>query len=146
MNIKNKLIVFFIFISIFILASITIRNQIKTNFYLLTAKKELALGNLIAITFISGFIFSSTLTLITKNNLEKSSDNDLINENEFDKYIDKNITDEFQPDRPPERDVRESQPTISVNYRFVDQESDSYNIKKNQTTNNNDWLNNDNDW
>ena len=146
MNIKNKLIVFFIFISILILASITIRNQIKTNFYLLTAKKELALGNLIAITFISGFIFSSTLTLINKNNLEKSSDNDLINENEFDKYIDKNITDEFQPDRPPERDVRESQPTISVNYRFVDQESDSYNIKKNQTTNNNDWLNNDNDW
>ena len=151
MNIKSKLIVIFIFISIIILASITLKNQIKTKFYLLTSKKELALGNLIAITFISGFTFSSTLGLITKNNLDKSSDNNINNEDEFDKYIDKNITDEFQSDRPPERDVRESQPTISVNYRFVDQESDSYTSQKSQTKNNNlrnnsNWLNNDEDW
>ena len=55
-------------------------------------------------------------------------------------------------DRPPERDVRESQPTISVNYRFVDQDNKTTNSRKtkkannNITNENNDWLDYDNEW
>ena len=56
---------------------------------------------------------------------------------------------DLETNRPPERDVRESQPTISVNYRFVDKNNKSYGSKKtrtNLTNEENDWANYDNEW
>ena len=54
MNINKKLIVSFIFIFIFILSILNIKNPEKTKFYLFTSKtEEISLGNLITITFIS---------------------------------------------------------------------------------------------
>tara|TARA_B100000674_G_scaffold57540_1_gene40107 strand:- start:624 stop:1085 length:462 start_codon:yes stop_codon:yes gene_type:complete len=153
MNIKNKFIAFFIFILIFTLSILNIKNPEKTKFYLFTSKTDqISLGNLITLTFISGFTFSSLLTLISKKNLHASSDDNFINDEEIDQSEDDTTYQKFKSDRPPERDVRESQPTISVNYRFIDQDDDSYNskntFKKTSNVNNedNDWLNKDDTW
>ena len=153
MNIKNKLIAFFIFILIFTLSIFNVKNPEKIKFYLFTSKNEqISLGNLITLTFVSGFTLSSLLTLISKTNLQASTDDNFINYDEIEQKVENNTYQEFKSDRPPERDVRESQPTISVNYRFVDQDDDLYNSKNNsKKTNNvnnedNDWLNNDDSW
>ena len=153
MNIKNKLIAFFIFILIFTLSIFNVKNPDKIKFYLFTSKKEqISLGNLITLTFVSGFTLSSLLTLISKTNLQASTDDNFINYDEIEQSVENNTYQEFKSDRPPERDVRESQPTISVNYRFVDHDDDLYSSKNNsKKTNNvnnedNDWLNNDDSW
>ena len=150
MNINKKLIVSFIFIFIFILSILNIKNPEKTKFYLFTSKtEEISLGNLITITFISGFSFSSVLSLISKNNSQELLENNFTNYEEIDKSDENNFSQDLNSNPPPERDVRDSQPTISVNYRFVDQDNNSYSSKK--TTNNpnnedNDWVNYDNEW
>ena len=153
MNIKNKFFVFYIFFSILTLSVIYIKNPEKTKFYLFTSKtEEISLGSLITITFLSGCTFSSLLTLFTKNNSQKSLDDNFINDEESDKEDNYNLREEEKYDRPPERDIRESQPTVTVNYRFVDQKNNSYDSKniKNTTDNpyndDNDWFNNDNEW
>tara|TARA_Y100000589_G_scaffold10560_1_gene8747 strand:+ start:1184 stop:1645 length:462 start_codon:yes stop_codon:yes gene_type:complete len=153
MNFKKKFIISFIFLSILTLAIINVKNPEKTKFYLLTSNtKEITLGNLISITFITGFAFSSFLNLLYKSNSEKILDNNFNNDENIDNSTEDNISQEFISDRPPERDIRESQPTISVNYRFVDKEEDPFISKKNKTSTknlnreNNDWLNNNNDW
>ena len=153
MNIKNKLITFFIFFLILTLSTLNIKNPEKTKFYLFTSKlEEISLGNLITITFASGFTITSLLTLISKNNLQKSIVDNFSKDENID-MSDENISSqELEYDRPPERDVRESQPTISVNYRFVDQGTNSYiskNTKKtsdNPNSQDNDWVNYDNEW
>ena len=153
MKIKNKLIGFFIFSIILTLLILNIKNPEKTKFYLFTSKtEEISLGNLITITFICGFSFSSLLNLISKNDSQESLENNFTNYEEIDKSDNNNFSQEFNSNRPPERDVRESQPTISVNYRFVDQDNNS--LRSNETTktinnsNNedNDWVNLDNEW
>ena len=150
MNINKKLIVSFVSFSIFILSILTIKNPEKTKFYLFTSKtEEISLGNLITITFIAGFSFSSVLSLISKNNSQELLENNFTNYEEINKSDENNISQNLNSNPPPERDVRDSQPTISVNYRFVDQDNNSYSSKK--TTNNpnnedNDWVNYDNEW
>ena len=153
MNINKKLIAFYIFFSIFILSILNLKNPEKTKFYLFTSKtEEISLGNLITITFIAGFSFSSVLSLISKNNSQESLENNFTNYEEIDKSDENNFSQDLNSNRPPERDVRESQPTISVNYRFVDQDNNS--LRSNETTktinnsNNedNDWVNLDNEW
>ena len=153
MNIKNKLVGFFIFSSILTISIINIKNPEKIKFYLFTSKvEEITLGNLITLTFISGFTFSSLLTLMSSNNSEELLEDKLINDKEMDKSDKNDFSHEFEPNRPPERDVRESQPTVSVNYRFIDQNNNSYNSKDTKKTINNlnnddnDWENYDNEW
>ena len=153
MNNNKKLIVFFIFFSIFILSILNIKNPEKTKFYLFTSKtEEISLGNLITISFIAGFSFSSALSLISKNKSQETLENNFTNDEEIEKSNKNNFIQELNTERPPERDVRESQPTISVNYRFVDQDNNSYNSKNAAKTINypnnddNDWVNYDNEW
>jgi len=153
MNIKSKLITFFIFFSILTLSILNIKNPEKIKFYLFTSKtEELSLGNLISITFISGFTFSSLLTLLSKNNSQDSLEENFINDEGVNMPDENNVAQELDYKRPPERDIRESQPTISVNYRFVEQDNNSYSSKNtNEKINNlnneeSDWVNNDNEW
>tara|TARA_Y100001978_G_scaffold160877_1_gene147080 strand:- start:131 stop:583 length:453 start_codon:yes stop_codon:yes gene_type:complete len=150
MNINKKLIAFFIFFSIFTLSILNIKNSEKTKFYLFTFKtEEISLGNLIAITFISGFTFSSALSLISINNSEETPEDKFTNYEEINNSDENNFSQELDSNRPPERDVRETQPTISVNYRFVDQDNNSYSSKKiinNNNSQDNDWVNYDNEW
>ena len=153
MSNNKKLIAFYLFFSIFILSILNLKNPEKTKFYLFTSKtEEISLGNLITITFISGFSFSSLLNLISKNDSQKSLENNFTNFEEIDKSDNNNFSQEFNSNRPPERDVRESQPTISVNYRFVDQDNNSYRSQEtaktinNSNNEDNDWVNFDNEW
>ena len=153
MIINRKLIAFYIFFSIIILSILNLKNPEKTKFYLFTSKtEEISLGNLITITFISGFSFSSLLNLISKNDSQESLENNFTNYEEIDKSDNNNFSQEFNSNRPPERDVRESQPTISVNYRFVDQDNNSYRSQEtaktinNSNNEDNDWVNFDNEW
>ena len=148
MIINKKLISFFLISSILTLSILNIKNPEKIKFYLFTSKtEEISLGNLITITFISGFLFGSVFSLISKNNSQDLIENNFNNNEEIDKSDENNYSQELNSNRPPERDVRESQPTISVNYRFVDQDND-YSSSKNNNTNNevNDWVNYDNEW
>ncbi len=153
MNINRKLILFFIFLQIIILSILNIKNPEETKFYLFTSKTEdISLGNLITISFISGFSVSSLLSLISKNNSQESVEKNFTNNEEIDKSDENNLSQELNTNQPPERDLRESQPTISVNYRFVDQDNNSYSSKKTTKSINypnnedNDWVNNDNEW
>ena len=153
MNINKKLIVSFVFFSIFILSILNIKNPEKTKFYLFTSKtEEISLGNLITITFIAGFSFSSVLSLISKNNSQELLENNFTNYEEIDKSDENNFSQDLNSNPPPERDVRDSQPTISVNYRFVDQDNNSYRSQEtaktinNSNNEDNDWVNFDNEW
>ena len=51
---------------------------------------------------------------------------------------------------PPQRDIRDTQPTISVNYRVIKNTQDNnLNNKVNSSKNNedrNDWIDDSNDW
>ena len=153
MNINKKTITASIFFSIFILSIINLKNPEKTKFYLFTSKtEEISLGNLITMTFIAGFSFSSVLSLISKNNSQELLENNFTNYEEIDKSDENKFNQDLNSNPPPERDVRDSQPTISVNYRFVDQDNNSYGSKNtkeiidNPYNEENDWLNNDNEW
>ena len=150
MNINKKLIAFYLFFSIFILSILNLKNPEKTKFYLFTSKtEEISLGNLITITFIAGFSFSSVLSLISKNNSQELLENNFTNYEEIDKSDENNFSQDLNSNPPPERDVRDSQPTISVNYRFVDQDNNSYSSKKttdNPNNEDNGWVNYDNEW
>ena len=147
MNLKKNLIVFFIFLSIVSLAIINIKNTEKTKFYIFTSKTEqLSLGSLITVAFISGFTFSTLLTLISKNNSKESLEDSFIDDEEIETSYENNNSQELESKRPPERDVRESQPTISVKYRFVDQDNNYNNTKNNSNNDDNDWLNYEDEW
>ena len=150
MNINKKLIISFVSILFFILSILNIKNPEKTKFYLFTFKtEEISLGNLITLTFVSGFSFSSVLSLISKNNSQESLENNFTNYEESDVSDENNFSQETNSNRPPERDIRESQPTISVNYRYVDQDNNSYSSKgtiNNLNNEDKDWENYDNEW
>jgi len=74
-------------------------------------------------------------------NILESRLKDLYENNEED--LDSNV------EIPPQRDIRETQPTISVNYRVVKNMNDN-NSKKDRNysdlDNQDDWNNSDNDW
>ena len=51
---------------------------------------------------------------------------------------------------PPQRDIRDAQPTISVNYRVVKNTEQNYSKRDQDYSkspdNLDDWVNDDNDW
>ena len=67
-----------------------------------------------------------------------------------DDFVSNKNEEEMEPkvEMPPQRDIRETQPTISVNYRVVKNMNDNY-LKKDQSYSNqdikDDWDNADND-
>ena len=82
------------------------------------------------------------MIVIKKNTLENIEDiiEPLNNEEEMKSNL----------EMPPERDIRDSQPTISVNYRVI-KNSEENNSKNDQNYSNNydykdDWDNDVNDW
>ena len=121
-------------------------NNQKTSFrYFKWTVQEVSIGKLITISFFSGLIVSTllntTFTSLKKNNFE-NVENDFISQND-EEDMEPNI------DMPPQRDIRETQPTISVNYRVVKNMNDN-NLQKDRSftnpDNKDDWDNADNDW
>jgi len=144
---KKYLLLTLFFIIIFQFLLYTNNNQ-KTSFrYFKWTLVEVTIGKLISISFFSGLFVSTLLnTTITSTSFRKKTF-----ENVEDDFVSNSNEEEMEPnvEMPPQRDIRETQPTISVNYRVVKSMNDN-NFKKDQSYSNqdikDDWDSADNDW
>ena len=144
---KKKYLLFtFFLIIIFQILLYTNNKQRVSLRYLKWTVQEVSIGKLISISFYSGLFISAFLnTTITgnkKNTLENTEENyEPLNDEED---IKSNV------EMPPQRDIRDSQPTISVNYRVVQNGEENYSKSdqnsSEKSANKNDWVNEDNDW
>ena len=144
---KKKYLLLTLFLIIIFQTLLYTNNNQKTSFrYFKWTLQEVSIGKLISISFFSGLFISTllntTITSFRKNTYENVED-DFVSLNNEEK-IDSNV------EMPPQRDIRETQPTISVNYRVV-KNMDDNNLKKDRNYSNNpdnkdDWDNGDNDW
>jgi len=143
---KKYLLLTLFFVIIFQILLYTNNSQ-KTSFrYFKWTLQEVSIGKLISISFFSGLVVSTLLnTTITSTSSRKKTF-----ENVEDDFVSNN-EEEMEPnvEMPPQRDIRETQPTISVNYRVVKNMNDN-NFKKDQSYSNqdieDDWDSVDNDW
>ena len=145
---KKKYLLLTLILIIIFQILLYINNNQKTSFrYFKWTLQEVSIGKLISISFFSGLFISTLLnTTITSTSFRKKTF-----ENVEDDFVSNNNDAEIEPnvEIPPQRDIRETQPTISVNYRVVKNMNDN-NLKKDRnysnTNNNDDWDNADNDW
>ena len=145
---KNKGFIITIFIIIQII--LFINNNQKTSFRYFTWNiQEIKIGKLIAISFVSGLFISTVLNntkkIILINNLKKKDEY----YEDPEEYKNEEQTT-FNPEMPPQRDIRETQPTISVNYRVIKNNSEN-NIKYEEDLPNkegyqDDWINDEDEW
>ena len=151
MNYKKKSLIISIFLIIIIQILLFVNNKQKSSFrYFIWNVQEISIGSLICISFVSGFIMSSILK-ITLNN--KVPANYINGEEKKNGANDNFLNEEDDNDSfeiPPQRDVRDPQPTISVNYRVIKNNGETELNDRNQnstnTTYQDDWTNNDNEW
>ena len=146
---KKKYLLLTLFLIIIFQILLYTNNNQKTSFrYFKWTLQEVSIGKLISISFFSGLFVSTLLnTTITSTSFRKKTF-----ENVEDDFVSNdNNEEEMEPnvEMPPQRDIRETQPTISVNYRVVKNMNDK-NFKKDQSYSNqdikDDWDNADNDW
>ena len=145
---KKKYLLLTVFLIIIFQILLYTNNNQKTSFRnFKSTLQEVSVGKLISISFFSG-LFVSTLfnTTITSTSFRKKTF-----ENVEDDFASNNNEEEIEPsvEMPPQRDIRETQPTISVNYRVVKNMNDN-NFKKDRNYSNpenkDDWGNLDNEW
>ena len=144
---KKKYLLLTLFLIIIFQILLYTNNNQKTSFrYFKSTLQEVSIGKLISISFFSGLFVSTLLnTTITSTSFRKKTF-----ENVEDDFVSNN-EEEMEPnvEMPPQRDIRETQPTISVNYRVVKNMNDN-NFKKDLNYSNpdykDDWDNADNDW
>ena len=143
---KKYLLVFFFLIIIFQTLLYTNNNQNTSFRFLKWSVQEVSMGKLISISFFSGLFMSallnSTNISFVQNDLENTEENYENQNNET--YIKSNV------EIPPQRDVREAQPTISVNYRVV-KNSEENNLRNdenysNKAENKDDWNYSEDDY
>ena len=146
--INKKKLLFLCFILIIISQTFlyTNNNQNTSFKFFKWTVKEISIGKLMSISFFSGLIISSflntTITSFKKNNSENNEEyyEPLSNDEEMKSNI----------EMPPQRDVRDTQPTISVNYRVI-KNTEENNLKSdqnfsNKTVNKDDWDDNNSEW
>ena len=144
---KRYLLLTLLLVIIFQILLYTNNNQ-KTSFrYFKWTLQEVSIGKLISISFFSGLFISTLLNnTITSTSFKKNT-----SENVEDDFESQNNEEDMEPnvEIPPQRDIRETQPTISVNYRVVKNMNDN-DLKKDQNYSNpdnrDDWDDHDNDW
>ena len=144
---KKKFLLLTLFLIIILQTLLYKNNNQKTSFrYFKWTVQEVSIGKLISISFFSGLFISAflntTITGYKKNTLENAEENyETLNDEEDMKS---NVK------MPPQRDIRDSQPTISVNYRVVQNGEENYSKSDQNFSDNpeskNDWINDDNDW
>ncbi len=145
---KKKYLLLILFLIIIFQILLYTNNDQKTSFrYFKWTLQEVRIGKLISISFFSGLFISTLLnTSITSTSFRKKTF-----ENVEDNFESNNNEEDMEPnvEMPPQRDIRETQPTISVNYRVVKNIHDN-NLKKDlnysKPDNKDDWDNADNDW
>ena len=145
---KKKYLLLTLFLIIIFQTLLYTNNNQKTSFrYLKWTLQEVSIGKLISISFFSGLFISTLLnTTITSTSFRKNTF-----ENVEDDFVSENNNEDIESnfEIPPERDIRETQPTISVNYRVVKNINDN-DLKKDRNYSNpdikDDWENADNEW
>ena len=145
---KKKYLLLTLFLIIIFQILLYTNNNQKISFrYFKWTLQEISIGKLISISFFSGLFVSTLLnTTITSTSFRKNTF-----ETVEDNFISQNNEEDMEPnvDIPPQRDIRETQPTISVNYRVVKNMNDNnLNQDRNNSNpdNNDDWDVGDNDW
>ncbi len=144
---KKKFLLLTFFFIVVLQTLLYTNNKQKTSFrYFQWTVQDVSIGKLINISFFSGLLMSTLLntTLVShnKNTVENTEENyEPINNDED---IKSNV------EMPPQRDIRDTQPTISVNYRVI-KNTEENNLRPNKnnsniTGNNDDWDNDENDW
>tara|TARA_Y100000991_G_scaffold171865_1_gene133632 strand:- start:537 stop:1010 length:474 start_codon:yes stop_codon:yes gene_type:complete len=151
-ELKKKSILLSIFLIISIQTILLISNSTKTSFRIFIWNiEEVGIGRLISISFFSGLLISSILNKTLYNDVINISNNEeekkLNNANENSvKSGENNASFEM----PPERDLRDIQPTISVNYRVIKDNGVNELKERNQRSEDikyqDDWYNNDSEW
>ena len=144
---KKKILLLTIFLIIIFQTLLFTNNNQKTSFrYFKWTIQEVSIGKLITISFFSGLILSALLNKTISNNKENKFQN--LDEN----YKPSNNDDEMKSnvEMPPQRDIRDAQPTISVNYRVI-KNTENNNFKSDKNYSNSfddedDWNNDENDW
>ena len=146
--IKKKYLLLTLFLIIIFQTLLYTNNNQKTSFrYFKWTLQEVSIGKLISISFFSG-LFVSTLLNTT---IKSTSTRKKTYENVEDDFLSQNNEEDMESnvEMPPQRDIRETQPTNSVNYRVVKNINDN-NLKKDlnysNPDNKDDWDNADNDW
>ena len=145
---KKKFLLLTLFILIVLQTLLYTNNNQKTSFrYFKWTLQEVSIGKLISISFFSGLLVSTLLnTTITSTSFRKKTF-----QNVEEDFVSNNNEEDMEAnvEMPPQRDIRETQPTISVNYRVVKNMNDK-NLKKDlnysNPDNQDDWDNADNDW
>ena len=143
---KKYLLLTFFLIIVFQILLYT-NNKQNTSFrYFKWVVQEVSIGKLISISFFSGFFISTLLgtssSSYKKNTFENFEENYETQNNE------ENLKSSIE--MPPQRDFRDAQPTISVNYRVI-KNTEENNIERDQNysnsfNNEDDWDDNDDDW
>ena len=143
---KKKYLLLTVFLVIIFQILLFINNKQKVSLrYFKWTVQEVNIGKLISISYFSGLFISAILNItITghKKTLEHTEENYEPLENE------ESIKSDIE--MPPQRNIRDSQPTISVNYRVV-KNTEGKNNQRDQNyskspDNLDDWFNDDNDW
>ena len=145
---KKKYLFLSIFLIIIIQTLLYTNNNQRTSFrYFKWNLQEVSIGKLISISFFSGLFVSTLLnTTITSTSFRKKTF-----ENGEDDFVTHDKEEDMEPnvEMPPQRDLRETQPTISVNYRVVKNMNDN-NFTKDRNYSNpdnkDDWDNANDDW
>jgi len=133
MKIKKNLIILIFLLTTVTLLILNLKNTSKTYLYFLNFKTEkITLGGFITLSFLAGFTTTYTFSYLinskNENNMFNDKNIDINSENIQGEFIENNTkSNESIKDKPPERDLRESQPTISVNYRVIKQNNTEIN-------------------
>ena len=121
---KKKYLFLTLFLIIIFQILLYTNNNQKTSFrYFKWTLQEVSIGKLISISFFSGLFVSTLLnTTINSTSFRKKTF-----ENLEDDFLSQNNEKDMEPniEIPPQRDIRETQPTISVNYRVVKNMNDN---------------------
>ena len=165
MNFKKSNLLIIIFIIIVIInIFIYINNKQKTSFrYFIWNAQGVNLGKIINISFVSGLLVSIGINnfLIKKDinkkglgNLEEEDFENInkkglgnLEEEDFEN-INKN-NNKLEYEMPPERDIRDTQPTISVNYRVIkssENNDPSYENSSDKNKYDDDWTETNYEW
>ena len=144
---KKKFLLLTLFLIIIFQTLLYTNNNQKSSFrFFKWTVQETSIGKLINISFFSG-LFISTLLNTTVTSFKKNNFKDIEENNE---PLNLEEDNKANIEIPPQRDIRDAQPTISVNYRVVKNTEENY-MKRDQnysnsSNNNDDWDNDDNDW
>ena len=151
MNYKNRGFLITFILIIIIQTLIYINNTQKTSFrYFIWNIQEIKIGKLIVISFFSGILISNILNNNINLNAAINGKNDYVDNNQDHEDLINEEDEITEVEPPPQRDIRDTQPTISVNYRVIKNTGDDYSKYDENISNDSkyqdDWNIDDSEW